>query len=163
MVFSSNRMPRFRTKGKLERDAVADFWKNTVAQIPTLTGRLVYLSSLRDPNSGTYRHHGMAAVFGRQESVRALRESHERVFREWLLLPLSSKDNDLRSYLSSLDEPPNEIVSHWIRSGRGRPWIPATARPAEIELFCTDLEALLRTLKGGLVNEPSGPGSSRPG
>ena len=155
-------MPRFKIKGKLERDAVADFWKHTVLQIPTLTGRLIYLSSLRDPNSGTYKHHGMAAVFGRQESVRALRESHERVFREWLVLPIDSKENDIRHYLAGVDEPAQKVLAHWIGSGPGRPWIPSAARPMEIELFRVDLEALLTTLKNALASELSGPSSSPP-
>ena len=49
---------------KLERGAAADLWRNTLSQIPTLFGRLVYLSSLRDSNSGAYEHYGLAKVFG---------------------------------------------------------------------------------------------------
>ncbi|MDP9115300.1 MAG: hypothetical protein M3O20_16675, partial [Acidobacteriota bacterium] len=75
-------MPRFKPKGMLERDALADLWKHTLSQIPTVYGRLVYLASLRDPNSGTYRHHGLSASFGREQSIYALRKSHEQTFLE---------------------------------------------------------------------------------
>ena len=82
------KMPRFKLKGTLERDAVADLWKHTLSQIPTTYGRLVYLASLRDPNSGSYRHHGLSAAFGREQSTYALRTSHEQTFLQWLNLPL---------------------------------------------------------------------------
>src|SRR6478672_862944 len=71
------RMPRFRLKGMLERNALADLWKHTLSQIPSTYGRLAYLASLRDANSGVYRHHGLSAAFGREESVSAMRKSHQ--------------------------------------------------------------------------------------
>ena len=64
-------MPRFKVKGALERSAAEDLWRHTLSRIPTLFGRIAYLASLRDPNSGIYRHHGLSAVFGRDESSNA--------------------------------------------------------------------------------------------
>src|ERR1700732_1559564 len=135
-------MPRFKSKGVLERTALADLWKHTLSQIPTLFGRLAYLASLRDPNSGAYRHHGLSAAFGREESARALKESHERIFSEWLNLALVDKSGDLRTYLQSLDDRQGSVVVHWLRSNHYRAQIPDSARPMESELFHTDLEAL---------------------
>src|SRR5712691_10477786 len=96
-------MPRFRSKGVLERTALADLWKHTLSQIPTVYGRLAYLASLRDPNSGAYRHHGLSAAFGREESGKALKQSHEGIFSEWLNLALAEKSGDLGNYLRDLD------------------------------------------------------------
>lgn len=93
---------------KLERNALADLCKHTLSRIPTVSGRIVYLANLRDNHSGTYKHHGLIASFGRDEAVRALRESHEAAFREWLLLSLSEKNDDLRDYLIRLDEPQDQ-------------------------------------------------------
>src|SRR4051812_48038834 len=97
-------MPRFRLKGSLNQDAVADLWKHTLSRIPTVFGQIAYLASLRDTNSGVYKHHGLAAAFGRDESIRALRESHETSFQQWLEMPLADRSQDLRSYLQSLEE-----------------------------------------------------------
>ncbi len=47
----------------LERGAAADLWQRTLAQIPTLFGRLVYLCSLREQNTGRYEHFGLAQMF----------------------------------------------------------------------------------------------------
>jgi hypothetical protein len=88
-------MPQFRPKPMLERSATADLFKNTLARIPTVFGRLAYLASLRDANSGIYSHHGLAAIFGRDESRKALSQSHQAVFQEWLNLALREKKEDL--------------------------------------------------------------------
>src|SRR5580658_8601899 len=103
-------MPRFKPKSVLETSAISDLWKHTLSRIPTLFGRLAYLASLRDPNSGAYRHHGLSAVFGREESGKALRESHEQAFVEWLKLSLAEKYEDLARYLATLEDPQGLIV-----------------------------------------------------
>ncbi len=161
-------MPRFRPPAKLERNAAADLWKHTLSQIPTLSGRLVYLATLRDVNSGTYRHHGLIVAFGRDEAVRTLKESHQEAFQLWLRLSLSDKSEDLRVYLAALDEAPEQVVDHWLQSGVYRSYVPAAAMEVEIDLFCRDLETLLQLLKNEAVRrhprsagDASGRGSSQ--
>lgn len=136
---------------KLERSALADLCKHTLSHIPTLTGRLVYLAGLRDVNSGTYRHHGLAAAFGRDEAVRALRESHEATFQGWLNLSLAEKNADLREYFLALDDPLEDVVEHWLKSGVSRSYVPTAAMTVEAELFCKDLETLLGLLKNEAI------------
>jgi hypothetical protein len=140
-------MPRFRPTAKLERSALADLWKHTLSSIPTVSGRLVYLATLRDVNSGTYKHHGLFASFGREEATRALRESHEEAFRSWLRMPLAEKNEDLKQYLTALDNSREEAVAHWLQSGVYRSYVPAIALEMETELFCQDLETLLQVLR----------------
>src|SRR5882724_9266282 len=100
----------------MERGARADLWKNTLLRIPTLYGRLAYLASLLEPDTGRYRHHGLAAVFGRNESNAALRDSHMEVFLEWLNLPLKDRHEDLNEYLISLPERRERVIRNWRRS-----------------------------------------------
>src|SRR5580700_1296887 len=129
-------MPRFRTKGVLERSAASDFSKHTLSKIPTLYGRLSYLASLRDTNSGNYRHHGLTALFGREESAKALRQSHEQAFAEWLSLTLADKSHDLTSYLASLEEDRVQVAAHWLRSRIYRTQAPISAHEMQRALFC---------------------------
>ncbi|HUA84068.1 MAG TPA: hypothetical protein VMB85_09440 [Bryobacteraceae bacterium] len=138
-------MPRFRPKGVLERSASGDLWKNTLSHIPTVYGRLTYLASLRDANSGVYRHHGLMTLFGREESAKALRESHNSVFAAWLNLPLAEKQAELISYLDGLEEPSGVVLDHWVRAYRSL--IPDGARKPEVELFSRDLDALLEVMR----------------
>jgi hypothetical protein len=144
-------MPRFKPMAKLERSALADLCKHTLSRVPTMCGRLIYLATLRDLNSGTYRHHGLITAFGRDEAVRALRESHNAAFQGWLQLTLAEKNEDLRDYLRALEEPQEEIVQHWLKSGIYRSYVPASAMKPETDLFCRDLETLLELLRNEAI------------
>ena len=149
-------MPKIR-KNSLEQNAADDLWKHTLSQIPTVYGRLAYLSALRDPNSGIYRHHGLAALFGRDESSRALRESHEQVFLSWIGLSMREKKLDLGRHFSTLDEPAPAVLEYLIRSRSYTSQSPASVPAMERELFCTDLEVLLETIRNGLSAGDSDP------
>ena len=136
-------MPQFRPKPMLERSATADLFKNTLSRIPTQFGRLEYLAQLRDASSGIYSHHGLASIFGRDESRRALSQSHETVFQEWLNLSLAEKKGDLSAYFKGLDGGGTVALEHWKKIPSYRGYIPASARPSERELFRREFEVLL--------------------
>ena len=142
-------MPRFKLKGALERSAAADLWKHTLSGIPTAYGRLSYLTSLRDANSGIYRHHGLTAVFGREDSARALRESHEQAFMEWLELDLEAKTADLRDYITGLEDAPDVVLKYLASSARNEFQLPESARRAERHLFHRDFETAVTLLRYG--------------
>ena len=144
----------------LERSAPADLFKNTLSRIPTLFGRLAYLASLRDPVSGIYRHHGLGAIFGREESRKALSTSHWQVFREWLNIPLQEKTEDLRTYLDNLEDPVPAVLQHWAETQTYRTYMPAPVREAEKELFEREFDVLLEFLNCPPRFNGSGPNPS---
>jgi hypothetical protein len=154
-------MPRFKPKGMLERNALADLWKHTLSQIPSTYGRLAYLASLRDANSGVYRHHGLSASFGREESVAALRKSHEDTFREWLSLALSFKSADLIAHFQNVQENPRQVVTYLARATPYLSQIPDSASPAQRRQFKMEMEILLELLKNDSGGERF-PDSARP-
>ena len=84
-----------QAKAALERGPASDLWRNTLSQIPSVFGRLIYLSALRGPNSGVYEHHGLALVFGPRAANEALRKSHHDTFRTWLSFGLQEQRLDL--------------------------------------------------------------------
>ena len=154
-------MPRFRLKGTLERNALADLWKHTLSQIPSIYARLVYLSSLRDANSGIYRHHGLSAAFGREESLGALRKSHEDTFGEWLNLPMSAKSADLITHFQNVEENPRQVITYLARATPYLSQVPDSACPAQRRQFKTEMEILLELVKNDSGGELF-PGSARP-
>ncbi len=154
-------MPRFKIKGVLERNALADLWKHTLSQIPNTYGRLVYLASLRDPNSGAYRHYGLSASFGREDSLVALRKSHEDTFLEWLQLPLSAKTADLREHFQNLEENPRAVVTYLARGMSYLGQAPDAASRAQRRQFQQEMEILLELLRNDSVAARN-PGSARP-
>lgn len=127
--------------------AVSDLWRNTLTQIPSVFGRLVYLSSLRNPNNGRYEHHGLALIFGEDEANRALRKSHQKTFSEWLAFNLEEQKADLDLYISGLEETKRTVLETWVKLAPYRNLIPASVRGVERRLYITDLTALLELLR----------------
>ena len=130
-----------------DRSASADLWRNTICQIPAVFGRLVYLASLRNPNNGSYEHHGLALVFGEEEADKALRNSHAAVFSEWLSFNLEQQKADLDLYISGLFEDKRVVIDTWIRLAPYRNLPPASVRGIERRLYISDFTALLELFK----------------
>jgi len=129
-----------------DRSPASDLWRHTLSQISTTFGRLVFLSTLRDPNTGVYAHYGFAQRVGEEAAGAALLQSHCRCFSEWLGFSLEEQKADLDLYLSGIDSDKRTILYTWIRTKPYRNLIPASAMAVERELYNSDLEALLAEL-----------------
>ncbi|MEP7363555.1 MAG: hypothetical protein ABI972_09895 [Acidobacteriota bacterium] len=138
---------RDATQAQGQHKAAADLWKHTLSQIHCQFGRLVYLSSLRDGNTGVYQHHGLSLVLGADQAGQTLEDSHVRCFREWLALNLKDQHADLSLYFSEQDAELKVIVGTWSRLASYRNLIPAAATATERHLFLSDLETILAMLK----------------
>jgi len=132
---------------RLDHLPASDLWRHTLSQIPSIFGRIVYLSSLRDPNSGEYCHHGLASVFGAQAAHEAMLQSHMESFRTWLDCSLEQQKADLELYVAGLDPEKKKVVETWTVLEPYRSILPASLRAVEKELFLADLEALLSLLR----------------
>jgi hypothetical protein len=117
----------------------AELWRNTLSRIPTLFGRLVFLSSLREPQSGRYSHESLVNLWGSDDADRTLRNSHQQVFQQWISAGLADQKADLDEYLSTMGGPRHALPY--------RNLAPTTARAVEQQLYLTDLETLLELLR----------------
>ena len=134
-------------RSRRNRGAIADVWRSTLSQITTQFGKLAYFATLRNPISGAYEHHGLAALFGEEESCAALAASHADVFAVWLALPLEQQKADLDAYLAELDEDKATVVLNWLGSRSYQSFVPAPARDPARALFMSDMGVLLGVLK----------------
>jgi len=132
---------------RIERTAAADLWRNTLLRIPSVFGRLVYLSSLRNAVTGKYEHHGLALMFGEDDARRALRKSHSRAFAEWLTFNLEQQKADLDLYLSTVAADKPSIVDNWLTVAAYKTFVPNSATTVEKRLYVADIEALIALLK----------------
>jgi hypothetical protein len=130
-----------------DRSAASDLWRNTLSQIPTVFGRLVYLASLRNPNNGNYEHHGLSLVFGEDEANRALKDGHSTVFAQWLTFNLEEQKADLDLYLAGLFEDKRLVVETWVRLAPYKNLVPASVRGVERRLYINDLTALVELFR----------------
>lgn len=140
-------MQRPKSRGGLARGAAADLWRHTLSQIPTVFGKLVYLASLRDPNTGRYEHYGLAQSFGEDQAHQTMQQSHQETFRQWLSFSLEEQKADLERYLESVGGNRRRILETWIRLTPYRNLIPIGAGNVECGLYLADLETLLELLK----------------
>jgi hypothetical protein len=135
-----------RPEMTFDRSPASDLWRHTLSQIPTTFGRLVFLSTLRDPNTGVYAHYGFAQRVGEEKAAASLRESHEQCFAEWLNFKIEGQKADLDLYLSGIDGDKQTILDTWVRTKPYRSLIPASAREIEKQLYYSDVETLLELL-----------------
>jgi hypothetical protein len=108
-------------------------------EIPTLFGRLVLLSSLRDPATGEYSHPSLARLWDPEEVDRTIRVSHQQVFQQWLGFRLAEQKADLDEYLNEAGGPRHALAYRHLP--------PNAARDVERQLYLTDLETLLELLR----------------
>jgi hypothetical protein len=144
---------------QLHRGLPADLWRHTLSQIPSIFGRLVYLASLRNANTGRYEHHGLALIYGEEESDLVLRKSHVEAFWEWINYGLEQQKADLDLYLSALSTDRKTVVDTWLRLAPYRNMLPGTAGTQERQLYLTDLETLLWLLRNEYGLDVPAPGA----
>src|SRR5262249_44574068 len=129
----------------LDRTAVGNLWRHTLAQLPSLFGRLMYLCSLRSQLDGRYYHHGLAARFGDEEAHRALLESHEETFASWLARTIEQQKDDIDLYFMDSNTDLRGAIETWLVNP---PEVaPLTVRDSERRLFAIDFEALIELLR----------------
>ena len=131
-----------------------ELWRRTLAHIPSIYGRLAFLASMVNVNTGRYEHHGLSTIFGPEEADRALRKSHEEVFLVWLSLHLEQQKADLELYFSTLPAAKRVLVENWRRLMPYRTAPPAWASEAQRQLFESNLSILLKLLWSALEPAP---------
>jgi hypothetical protein len=140
-------MERIRTY-ELERDAVDNLWQRTLLHIPSSYGRLVYLASLRNPDTGRYEHYGLSLNPNNADANRAVRQSHEAIFQEWVGYSLEHKKADLDLYITTIEEvDKTQLIDAWLRLTPYKNLVPASIQGPERQRHISDFEALLGLLK----------------
>jgi len=132
------------------REPAVDLWRRTLLQIPTVFGRLVYLSSLRDQETNRYAHITLTALLGAEDADRTLCHSHHQIFSQWIASSLAEQKADLDEYVKD-----SRAEMQLLRLYRDL--VPPKAREVERQLYLTDLEMLVELFRYG----HEGAGESR--
>lgn len=135
------------------RVPAVELWRQTLSQIPTVFGRLVYLASLRDDATGRYVHDALTRLQGSDEADRTLCHSHQQIFSQWISSSLSDQKRDLDQYVMEIGGRIQSLWSH-------RDVVPPMARDVERQLYLADFETLLDLLQFDHDAVSSIPGAS---
>jgi len=129
------------------RSVVRDFAATTLAAIPSVFGRLVYIASLRDFSSGKYEHAGLAALYSAEAVQESLECCHYEIFHRILETPLSLQAQDLAECLQGMAGSYQSTISHWRQMETYRVLPPGNTPDYLRELFFSNLRALLEILQ----------------
>jgi hypothetical protein len=126
---------------------VRDFQDHTLAGLKGYFCQLVYLSSLRDYNTGRYHHYGLESRYNSSTIDEGLRRCHVRIFEELVSLPLKEQTEDLLNFFESLRENKSRLVEVWRRLRAYQILPPENCHPLARELFDKNIGIMLRILR----------------
>ena len=145
-MFGTAGVRGMQTQLRQNRRIIEDFTLHTLAVIPNLFARLLYISSLRDLSTGKYQHEGLAALYPAEAIQQALESCHEEIFLRLLETPLSIQEDILQDCLEKMTGGLAQASRHWQRLEAYRVFVPEGVPDYLKELFCSNLRALLDIL-----------------
>ena len=128
------------------QEAYDDFLRRTLAKIPCGLARLIYLASMRDCNTGKYRHDGLAARFSAEIAGEALEMAHREIFCTLAALPLRELVHQMQTYFDSSHEAQSELLRAWRRLEPYRIAIPLGVNATAAALFISNVKLALAVL-----------------
>lgn len=141
---------------------MASQWKEKLSTIDSVIGRLELVSSLRDPHTGRYVHHGMSVAVG-DRTHDVLLKSHEATFAEWQSKNLGAQLQDLKAFVRSVPLPgglgrrldrsakSTLVLETWLKLEPYRNFVPLSASKLERDAFLANLTTLIAVLKAQMA------------
>lgn len=125
------------------RKLTEDLTERTLASIASEYGKLIYLASLRDLASGTYRHEGLEALYSAGSVQEALSQAHREVCSRIMEMPLALQEMDLASCWRGFEADAEGLIGNWKESEAYRTLMPFGLPDYMRTLFCSNIETLL--------------------
>jgi len=129
------------------QEAYDDLLNRTLSRISCDLGRLIYLASTRDYNTGNYYHEGLASRFSPEVARKALEIAHRQAFYKVSSFSLEVLASDLEVYLRSSRENPQEFLRAWQKLEPYRVTIPTEVNLTVARLFTSNLRLSLAILR----------------
>jgi hypothetical protein len=125
------------------RAVTEDFSSRTLAAISSVFGRLYYVSSLKDADSGRYVHEGLTSFYSQNAVQAALSHCHEELFSRILETPIKDQEPDLRECLGTAGDHYWNLVESWRQNRDFRNMCPEGLPDYLTDLFCSNMAVLL--------------------
>ena len=129
------------------QEAYEDLLQRSLSRISCDLGRLLYLASTRDYNTGNYHHDGLADRFSVKIARSALEIAHRQAFYKVAALSLEELVRDLEAYLQTSRDDPEEFLRIWQRLEPYRIAIPLEVNSTVARLFASNVRLALAVLR----------------
>jgi hypothetical protein len=129
------------------QQAYDDLVYRSLSRIPCELGRLIYLASTREYNTGNYYHEGLADRFGIEAAQKAMEIAHRQAFYKVSACSLEELVEELAKYLASTKEEPQECLRAWQKLEPYRVAVPADVNSTVARLFTSNLRLALAILR----------------
>jgi hypothetical protein len=130
--------------------AIEDLESRTLRRIGFSFGRLIYIASTRDYNTGRYYHDGLAFQFSADVAAQALAHVHREVFFELALSPLRDLTQQIQRYVLSSGAEPRDVIRGWEKLEPYRVVVPMEADPLTAGLFLANVRIALPIVESRL-------------
>src|SRR5215472_16616669 len=129
------------------QEAYNDLVNRSLTRIPGELGRLIYLASTREYNTGHYYHQGLADRFGPEAAQTALEIAHRQAFYKVSAFSLEDLVEELEKYLVSTKEEPLDCLRAWQKLEPYRIAVPQDVNATVARLFTSNLRHALAILR----------------
>jgi hypothetical protein len=125
------------------QEAYEDFLRRSLAKMTCDLGRLIYLASMRDYNTGRYHHDGLSTRFSPAVAHAALEMAHREVFDKVAAFRLLELAEQMKDYFDSSHENQIDLVRAWRRLEPFRMAIPMNVNATVASLFISNVKLAL--------------------
>jgi hypothetical protein len=156
-------------------EQTASRWTATLSNVPSIFGRLMILSSLRDRNTGWYVHHGLELEMG-EDTHGFLLKRHQEVFLDWQAMTVHRQMRDLKTHLKSVaqsaegfgpQQNKNARIAHvlntWVFTRPYGELVPLSASPLARDTFVSNIAVLVALLRNQVSEGKKANGMGRSG
>jgi len=114
-----------------------------LSSLPNALSRLIYLASIRDYNSGTYRHQILSRKYG-EASVHCFFEAcHQQIFSRLLTSPVEQYVEEIEVYLRYTRAERRSFIETWNSLQAYRAAVPLKAPKRACEVFFLNIRTAL--------------------
>jgi hypothetical protein len=114
--------------------------------LPNDISRLIFLSTLRDNNSGHYYHPEVARRFSPDVADWAMLVCHRQIYQQVVALDLEDLTDQLDVYMATVRAPRQRLIESWTKLRAYRATIPIDVDPISAEIFFMKVDVAVAIL-----------------
>lgn len=127
--------------------ALSSAGEEILSSLPNDLSRLIYLTSIRDYNSGTYRHQILSPQYGEANAHCFFELCHQQIFSRLLSSPVEKYVQEIEGYLRYTRADRRSFIETWNSLQAYRAAVPLKAPKRACEAFFLNIKTALLVLE----------------